>query len=233
MRLARPLDCGVVRGVRDLYGKTWPLRWRAALVCGALIEILIVSALVLYGLGVLPPIVFGGVRIQSAAFALHLPGSLLSFPILRVAAALGLSVVPSFAVAAVIVGALQAFLIGALALGFARYSKVRAVALALLVVTLVAVRSNLPPYPDGMDSNHDGLASIEEWTRFHSTQPKFYGGYDSSGYIAKGSADYYEREFKRVDCNHDSKMDAYEYGELRWNLRWCESPMRPPRPWWR
>jgi hypothetical protein len=46
-------------------------------------------------------------------------------------------------------------------------------------------------------------------------------------------ADYYEREFKRVDCNHDLKMDAYEFGELHWNLSWCESPQRPSRPWWK
>jgi hypothetical protein len=90
-----------------------------------------------------------------------------------------------------------------------------------------------PPYPEGLDANRDRLVSMVEWTGFHAGHPKFYGGFDQSGYITKGSADYYQREFKRVDCNHDLAMDAYEYGELHWNLRWCSSPDRPPRPWWK
>jgi hypothetical protein len=205
------------------------MRWRVGLVWGALIEILIVSALALYGFGLIPPIVFGGVRDASVAFALHLPGSLLAFPILNIAAALGLSVIQSLVVAAVIVGALQAVVIGALTFGVIRYPKVSAAAaLATLVAAFIATHSKPSPYRDGMDSNHDGLVSMEEWSRFHSAQP----GYDNSGSITKGSADYYEREFKRVDCNYDLKMDAYEYRQLHWNMRWCESSLRPPRPWW-
>jgi hypothetical protein len=74
---------------------------------------------------------------------------------------------------------------------------------------------------------------MEEWIGFHANNPKFYGGYDKNGYITEGSADYYEREFKRVDCNYDLEMDAYESGELHWNMRWCESDLRPLRPWWK
>ena len=212
---------------------SYGLTWRAALVWGALIETLVVSALALYVLGVIPAAVFGGVRIQSAAFALHLPSSLLSLPILNTTAALGLSAIQSLVVAAVVVGACQAVLIGALAFGCVRYSKAAAAGFALSAVAVIAISNKPPPYPDGMDSDRDGMASMDEWTRFHSTHPKFYGGYDSSGHITKGSPDYYEREFKRVDCNHDLKMDAFEYGELHWNMRWCESSLRPPRPWWK
>jgi hypothetical protein len=116
------------------------MSWRKALVWGALIEVLIVSALVLYQLGLIPRIVFGGVRLQLVAIALHLPASLLSFPIVGVASALGLSLIPSFVIAAVVVGALQAVFIGALTFGVVRYPKVRAAAtLALLAVAFIAI----------------------------------------------------------------------------------------------
>jgi hypothetical protein len=86
-------------------------------------------------------------------------------------------------------------------------------------------------FPRGMDANGDRVVSPEEWIAFHARRPRFYGGYDDGGPIPKGSATYYEREFRRVDCDHDSKMDAYEYRELRLNMRWCGS--RPHGfDWW-
>lgn len=84
-----------------------------------------------------------------------------------------------------------------------------------------------------VDIDRSGVVDITEWLEFHRVFPRFYGGYDQDGYIEKGSDTYYEREFRRVDCNADSLMDWYEYNELRWNLRWCESDLRPERPWWR
>jgi hypothetical protein len=206
---------------------------RVAIVSGVVIELLVVSALLFCVLGVIPPVAFGGVPIPWVAFALHLPASLLSLPILSVTNALGLGLIPSLVATAVIVGSLQVVFLGAVTLVVLSYPKISAASAALLLVAAIAVHHEPPPYPDGMDSNRDGLASMDEWLRFHATHPKFYGGYDHSGYIVRGSADYYELEFKRVDCNEDLQMDAYEYGELHWNLRWCGSPQRPPRPWWK
>lgn len=109
--------------------------------------------------------------------------------------------------------------------------------LSISVLIYVAIDREDPlpqaalPYPDGMDANGNGFISLREWTRFHSTRPQFYGGIDQKGPIPRDSDDYYEREFRRVDCDRDSKIDAHEYDELRWNARWCESPFRPNRPW--
>lgn len=207
------------------------LTWRGALLSGAVIETLIVVALALYVLGVVPADLFGGVRPQVAAVALHHPSSVLIAPIFSTSFALGLGSLQSLVAAAVIVGAAQAVVIGALVFGCGRYPRIAA-GLALTTVAVVALH-NRSPYPDGMDSNRDGVMSMEEWTSFHAAHPKLYGGYDGSGYIREGSPDYYEREFMRVDCDRDLKMDSYEYGELRWNMRWCGSSLRPPRPWWK
>lgn len=211
------------------------MRWRVALAWGALIEVLIVSAVLLYGFGVLPRAVFGGVPITSVLLALHLPSSLALGPILGAINAFAVGVLPTIALASVCIGALQSVLIGALVLGVAKYPMVSGATVAFSATLALGAAAVLlkPPYPDGMDSNRDAVVSVEEWSRFHSAQPKFYGGYDNSGYIARESPDYYEREFKRVDCNHDFTMDAYEYEQLRWNARWCESSGRPQRPWWR
>jgi hypothetical protein len=84
-----------------------------------------------------------------------------------------------------------------------------------------------------MDKNRDRVVSLEEWELFHDANPKLYGGYDASGPILRDRPGYYEREFKRVDCNDDVVMDAYEYDQLRWNMRWCTSDLRPMRPWWK
>jgi hypothetical protein len=211
------------------------MRWRIALAWGALIEVLVVGVLVLYGFGVIPRAAFGGVPITAVALTFHLPSSLSLGLILRAINAFQWDVLPSIALASAAIGALQAGFLGALLLGVARYPKVSGATMALAVILALATATFLrkPPYPDGMDSNGDGVVSLEEWGHFHSAQPKAYGGYDNSGHIDRESPDYYEREFRRVDCNHDSTMDAYEYGELRWNMRWCESSARPQRPWWR
>lgn len=72
-----------------------------------------------------------------------------------------------------------------------------------------------------IDINQDGFVSLTEWKNVHSVFPVSYGGKDSQGYIEDGSDAQYYREFKRVDCNGDWRMDLYEYHQLRWNLRWC------------
>jgi|GEM_PF-5259341 len=211
------------------------MTWRVALVRGVLFEALVVGSLALYVFGVIPPSVFGGVHIARVAFVLHLPGSLLSLPIFWVATNIGgLSPPQSFLVAAIIGGAFQIVFLAALAFGVVRHPRISAAAALAVVLAALIIRVSTPlPYPEGMDANRDRLVSMDEWISFHGDHPKFYGGFDQSGYITKGSADYYEREFERVDCNHDSAMDAFEYGELHWNLRWCTSPDRPPRPWWK
>ena len=203
------------------------MTWRVALVRGVLFEALVVGSLALYVFGVIPPSVFGGVHIARVAFVLHLPGSLLSLPIFWVATNIGgLSPPQSFLVAAIIGGAFQIVFLAALAFGVVRHPRISAAAaLALVVTVVIATVSKKPPYPAGMDANRDRLVSMEEWTSFNAGHPERYG--------ARDSADYYKREFNRVDCNHDSAMDAYEYGELHWNLRTCSSPGRPMRPWWR
>ena len=207
---------------------------RAALARGALIETLIVIALVLYVLGVIPAVVFGGAPVQSLAIVLNLPSSLASLPLFVIMTTLGLNPILSFIVVAVIVCLCQAVLLGAaLAYVGSNYFKAAAAGVTLSAIAVIAFNVGAPPYPNGMDSNGDDLVSLEEWTGFHSTYPKFYRGYDGSGYIGQDNPYYYEREFMRVDCNRDMKMDAYEYGELNWNMRWCESNLRPPRPWWR
>jgi hypothetical protein len=210
------------------------MRWRVALAWGALIELLTVSAVVLYGFGLIPRAVFGSAPITSVVLALHLPSSLALGPVLGTIGVFRLGVLPSIALASAAIGALHAAFIGALVFGVARYPKVSGATIAIAAaLALGTVAWRPPPYPDGMDSNRDGVVTLQEWTRFHAVQPKFYGGYDTSGHIDRGSPDYFEREFKRVDCNHDLTMDAYEYGQLRWNARWCESSGRPERPWWR
>jgi hypothetical protein len=84
-----------------------------------------------------------------------------------------------------------------------------------------------------LDIDRSGQIDLAEWVEFHRIFPQFYAGYDQYGYITKGTATYYQREFQRVDCNKDALMDWYEYNELRWNMRWCESSLRPARPWWK
>ena len=207
---------------------------RAALVLGALIEALIVIALALYVIGVIPAAVFGGVPIKSLFVVLNLPSSIVSLPLFVTMTALGLNPILSFMVVAAIVSACQSALIGA-ALAYLGFSqlKVATACLVLLAVAFITFQDGAPPYPNGMDSNGDGVVSMEEWTGFHSLHPKFYRGYDGSGYIGKDNPYYYEQEFMRVDCNRDMKMDAYEYGELNWNMRWCGSDLRPSRPWWK
>jgi hypothetical protein len=214
------------------------MTWRVALIWGALLEALVVVILALYVFGVIPPSVFGGVHVARVAFVLHLPGSLMSLPTLLVATSLGLDLLQSLFAAAIIGGAFQVAFLAALAFHARRHPRISAAASlvlpAVLVVAILIVKvATPPPYPEGMDENRDRLVSMEEWKSFHAGHPRFYGGFDQSGYIPKGSADYYELEFKRVDCNRDSAMDAYEFNELHWNLRWCTSPDRPPRPWWK
>ena len=102
-----------------------------------------------------------------------------------------------------------------------------AVVTGVLVAGCLAFYLRPSAFPTGMDANRDRVVSLEEWVGFHSQHPRYYGGYDDAGPIPKDSANYYQREFRRVDCDHDSKMDAYEYRELRWNMRWCGS-----RPQW-
>ena len=215
------------------------MTWRVALGWGALLEAIVAGIVVFYVFGVIPPDVFGGIRSPYIAYWLHLPGSLLSLPTFWVTTNIGgLSAPLGFLVAAIVGGVAQVVLFAALAFAIARYPRVSAAAslvlpLVLVVAYFIAKVGTTPPYPEGMDANRDRSISMEEWTSFHAGHPRFYGGFDQSGYITKGSADYYEREFKRVDCNHDSMMDGYEFSELHWNLRWCTSPDRPLRPWWK
>lgn len=75
--------------------------------------------------------------------------------------------------------------------------------------------------------------SLEDWRTFHAIVPEVYGGHDENGVIPRDSLDYYDREFRRVDCNYDSEIDWYEFQQLSWNARWCTSSLRPERPWWR
>jgi len=139
--------------------------------------------------------------------------------------------------AAVAAGASQSVLFAVMARGATRLHRNRRLAalagLSILVVTYIAYQHRSLPYPEGMDADRDRLVSISEWTRFHATNPTYYGGYDEEGYISGDEADYYEREFRRVDCDGDSLMNAYEYEQLRWNMRWCESPLRPASRWWK
>jgi hypothetical protein len=100
-----------------------------------------------------------------------------------------------------------------------------------MIAGYLAFHFRASAFPEGMDADGDRVVSLGEWLRFHKQTPRFYGGYDKAGPIPKGGAAYYEREFERVDCDYDSKLDAYEFRELRWNMRWCGS--RPPRrSWW-
>ncbi|MGV3593080.1 MAG: hypothetical protein ACO1PZ_15440 [Gammaproteobacteria bacterium] len=78
-----------------------------------------------------------------------------------------------------------------------------------------------------------GNISLEDWKTFHAVVPELYGGHDENGVIPWNHPDYYEREFRRVDCNHDAEIDWYEFRQLSWNARWCTSSLRPDRPWWR
>ena len=203
------------------------MTWRVALVRGLLLEALVVSLLALYAFGVIPLSVLGGVHFSRVAYVLHLPGALLSLPFFWIATNVGgLSALQGFLVAAIVGVALQVVFLAALTFGVVRHPRISAAAaLALVVTVVIATVSKKPPYPAGMDANRDRLVSMEEWTSFNAGHPERYG--------ARGSADHYKREFNRVDCNHDSAMDAYEYGELHWNLRTCSSPGRPMRPWWR
>ena len=203
------------------------MTWRVALVSGVLLETLVVSSLVLYVFGAIPPSLFGGVDFSRVAFVFHLPGSLFSLPTFWIATNVGgLSALQGFAAAAIVGVALQAVFFAALVFGVVSHPRISAAgALALAVVALTATVLKSPPYPEGMDANRDRLVSMDEWTGFHASHPEYYR--------AKRGADYQVREFNRVDCNHDSVMDAYEYGELHWNLRTCDSPGRPMRPWWR
>jgi len=93
----------------------------------------------------------------------------------------------------------------------------------LLVAAYLALPSTPSAFPDGMDADGDRLVSLEEWLDFHSKTPRFYGGYDDAGPIPKDSGTYYKREFNRLDCNHDLRLDSGEFRELRWNMRWCGS----------
>ena len=211
------------------------MTWRVALIWGVRFEALLVGILALYHFRMIPPGVFGGIRSTQVAYVLHLPGALLSLPTFWLTTNMGgLSALQGFLATAIVAVALQVVFLAALAFGVVRHPKISAAAaLALVATALAATVSKTPPYPDGMDANRDRFVSMDEWISFHADHPRFYGGFDQSGYITKGSADYYEREFERVDCNHDTAMDAFEYGELHWNLRWCTSPDRPPRPWWK
>jgi CelD/BcsL family acetyltransferase involved in cellulose biosynthesis len=97
----------------------------------------------------------------------------------------------------------------------------------IIGVVLLAAYFVLPGrpslFPDGMDADGDRTVSLSEWLEFHSKSPRFYGGYDGAGPIPRDSSAYYEREFRRADCNHDLKLDADEFRELRWSTRWCGS----------
>jgi CelD/BcsL family acetyltransferase involved in cellulose biosynthesis len=108
----------------------------------------------------------------------------------------------------------------------ATFKRNAALALTVGVVLLAAysvssLRSSA--FPEGMDADGDRAVTLDEWLEFHSKTPRFYGGYDDAGPIPKGSTTYYEREFKRADCNHDLKLDPEEFRELRWNTHWCGS----------
>jgi CelD/BcsL family acetyltransferase involved in cellulose biosynthesis len=120
--------------------------------------------------------------------------------------------------------ALRAALQGKTNATFAR----RAAFAPVVGVALLAAYMVLPfrpsAFPDGMDADGDRTVSLDEWLDFHSRTPRFYGGYDDAGPIPKDSETYYEREFKRVDCNHDLKLDADEFRDLQSNTRWCGSP---------
>jgi CelD/BcsL family acetyltransferase involved in cellulose biosynthesis len=105
----------------------------------------------------------------------------------------------------------------------------RKAALAPIVgVALLAAYLLLPfspsAFPDGMDADGDRTVSLDEWLEFHSRTPRFYGGYDAAGPIPKDSATYYEREFKRVDCNYDLRLDPEEFRDLSSSMQWCGSP---------
>lgn len=98
---------------------------------------------------------------------------------------------------------------------------------AILVITFFVNTYLTLPFPIGMNTDWDRSVTLTEWLSYHETNPEFYGGYDKNGYIDRESNDYYEREFKRVDCDQDLRMNASEYSELRWNMRWCDSKFSP------
>jgi hypothetical protein len=99
-----------------------------------------------------------------------------------------------------------------------------AAAAGLVAVVLLSSRiAGLVVFPSGLDGNFDGYVALSEWQTYHAARAKYYGGYDAAGPIAR-NADYYPREFARVDCNLDGRMSVLEYRELRWNMRYCGSP---------
>jgi CelD/BcsL family acetyltransferase involved in cellulose biosynthesis len=100
-------------------------------------------------------------------------------------------------------------------------SIISAVALAAYLVFPLGEPS---PFPEGMDADGDRAVSLNEWLDFHRKTPRFYGGYDDAGPIPKDSDTYYEREFERVDCNHDMRLDPAEFHALRSNMKWCGAP---------
>ena len=95
----------------------------------------------------------------------------------------------------------------------------------LVVTAILLVQRYLPTsFLPGMDANHNGRLSREEWLAYHRRHPRIYGGFDSRGYIPGGD---YNREFDRVDCDRNGQMSRCEYKQLHWNMRWCESDLKP------
>ena len=209
------------------------MTWRASLRIAVIVEMLILSAIALL-------VITGALSLTTVGaeipFALHFPASLLAMPMLGLASALGLPVLGLIMTVGTI-GLLQVLVLATLIQGLVRlFRRPRLGAMTALFVAVmvyVAAQQRPLPYPQGMDTDGDRFINLDEWNSFHAANPRYYGGYDLKGPISRDSRDYYEREFKRVDCNSDSVMDAYEYSELRWNARYCEAPFRPARPWWR
>jgi hypothetical protein len=209
--------------------------WRCAVLTGLVIEAFIVGFIALAASRVIP---LGDTSIRATAAWLHLPGLFLVFPVWRLAVLLGVPLLVGIALAVIVVVAVQVAFFAAATMGITRicaaYPRQATIGTLLLLVAVYAAILLRPmPYPPGMDSNEDRVVSLEEWTRFHAATPRFYGGYDASGRIPRDALQYYEWEFRRVDCNRDAVMDDYEHGQLHWNMRWCGSWPRHVRPWWR
>ena len=191
---------------------------RCAVLTGLVIEALIVGFIALAAFRMIP---LGDTSIRATAAWLHLPGVFLVFPVWRLAVLLGAPPLAGIALAGIVVVAVQVAFLAAATMGITRictaYPRQATIGTLLLLGAIYAAYPCLGQCPihRGMDSNEDRVVSLEEWTRFHAATPRFYGGYDASGYIPRDALQYYEWEFGRVDCNRDAVMDDYEYGQLR------------------
>ncbi len=108
---------------------------------------------------------------------------------------------------------------------------------AVLVIAVAArlafalhAHRTLARFPPGMDADGDRHVSRGEWISYQREHPPHYPPpFDSEDGNGRFPRSEYGREFDRVDCDRDAQLDWCEYKQLRWNLRWCDSPWRPGR----